>query len=99
LLSDDARLDISPNLEIWTDEVECTHGATVSDLDDEMVFYLQSRGLGRTEARALLLEGWARDSTGLVPSVSTKNRVAKVAASLAPERNKRTSRRSELSSI
>lgn len=37
LLSDDARIDVSPTLEIDTDEVECTHGATVSDLDDEMV--------------------------------------------------------------
>ncbi|EOD38457.1 hypothetical protein EMIHUDRAFT_454654 [Emiliania huxleyi CCMP1516] len=64
LLSDSARVDISPNLEILTDDVVCTHGATVADLDDEMVFYLQARGLGRAEARVLLLEGWARSLMG-----------------------------------
>merc|ERR1740139_1659329 len=43
LLSDKARVHVTPTLEIATDEVVCTHGATVADLDDEMIFYLQSR--------------------------------------------------------
>jgi Fe-S cluster assembly protein SufD len=43
LLSDSARADISPQLQIDTDEVVCTHGATIADLDDEMIFYLQVR--------------------------------------------------------
>lgn len=51
LLSDRARVDVSPTLEILTDDVQCTHGATVADLDDEMIFYLQARGLSRPQVR------------------------------------------------
>jgi hypothetical protein len=72
LLSDDARVDVQPTLEIDTDEVECTHGATISDLDDEMVFYLQARGLSRPDARALLLSGWVElrhDVSNIVTAV------------------------------
>ena len=58
LLSDKARVHVTPTLEIATDEVVCTHGATVADLDDEMIFYLQSRGLDRLSARSLMLQGW-----------------------------------------
>ncbi len=85
LLSNRARVDVAPTLEIGTDEVECTHGATVSDLDDEMIFYLQSRGLGRDGARQLLLEGWARESMQKVPSDDARNRVVAKAAELAAE--------------
>ena len=98
LLSDDARVDIAPTLEIDTDEVECTHGATVSDLDDEMIFYLQARGLSRLQARSLLLEGWARSALAMVPSEGAKQRAAQKAAQLAPE-DSRGVRRERLSSI
>jgi len=85
LLSDRARVDVQPTLEIDTDDVVCTHGATVSDLDDEMVFYLQARGLNRLQARALLLEGWARSALADVPSDAAKKRAAQKAVTLAPE--------------
>lgn len=85
LLSDRARVDVSPQLEILTDEVECTHGATVADLDDEMVFYLQSRGLDRIGARTLLLEGWAREVMDKVPLAGSKRRAVGKAAALSPE--------------
>ena len=78
--------------------MECTHGATVTDLDDEMIFYLQSRGLSRLQSRALLLEGWARDALQKVPSDGAKQRAASKASQLAPEEERRV-RRESLSSI
>ena len=100
LLSDKARVDVSPQLEIQTDEVVCTHGATVADLDDEMVFYLQSRGLDRIGARALLLEGWAREVMNNVPLEGSKRRAVGKAAALSPEtRAQRASRAQTLQSI
>jgi len=96
LLSDDARIDVSPTLEIDTDDVECTHGATISDLDDEMVFYLQARGLSRPDARALLLSGWARDALAGVASENVKVRATARAAALSPDKEVR---RTSLSSI
>lgn len=85
LLSDRARVDVAPCLEIDTDEVVCTHGATVADLDDEMVFYLQSRGLDRNAARSLLLEGWAREVMNSVPNAGAKRRAVAKAVKLSPE--------------
>ncbi len=52
LLSDDATIDTKPQLEIFADDVKCTHGATVGQLDAEQLFYLRSRGLDREAARA-----------------------------------------------
>lgn len=99
LLSDRARVDVAPTLEILTDDVQCTHGATIADLDDEMVFYLQSRGLDRLQARSLLLSGWAYSSTAKVPSSSVRRRVAEQAANLARASDLRKARVSQLSSI
>lgn len=61
LLSDDAVINTKPQLEIYADDVKCTHGATVGQLDDESIFYLRSRGIGATEARALLTFAFAND--------------------------------------
>lgn len=54
LLSDAARVNTKPQLEIYADDVQCTHGATIGQIEDEAVFYLQSRGLSREAARRLL---------------------------------------------
>jgi Fe-S cluster assembly protein SufD len=61
LLSRNAEVDTKPQLEIHADDVKCAHGATVGQLDERMVFYLRSRGLGEAAARALLTYGFARD--------------------------------------
>jgi Fe-S cluster assembly protein SufD len=61
LLSDDATIDTKPQLEIFADDVKCTHGATVGQLDEEQVFYLRARGIGATEARDLLTFAFATD--------------------------------------
>ncbi len=61
LLSDDATIDTKPQLEIFADDVKCTHGATVGQLDDEQVFYLRSRGMGLELARNILTSAFAGD--------------------------------------
>jgi Fe-S cluster assembly protein SufD len=61
LLSGDAVIDTKPQLEIFADDVRCTHGATVGQLDDTAIFYLRSRGIGLDEARSLLTFAFAND--------------------------------------
>jgi Fe-S cluster assembly protein SufD len=61
LLSDEATMDTKPQLEIFADDVKCTHGATIGQLDEEQVFYLRSRGLGEVEARDMLTYAFAGD--------------------------------------
>lgn len=58
VLSHQARADSIPGLEILTDDVRCTHGATVGKIDDEQVFYLESRGIPRDQAERLIVEGF-----------------------------------------
>ncbi len=70
LLSDDARANARPQLEIYADDVKCTHGATTGRVDDEAVFYFMSRGLSEPVARAMLIYAFAAegfDRMDLVP--------------------------------
>lgn len=66
LLSDDAVVDTKPQLEIFNNDVRCTHGATVGQLDSEALFYLRSRGIGREQARSLLTYAFAADALARV---------------------------------
>jgi Fe-S cluster assembly protein SufD len=61
LLSETARADSQPQLEIYADDVKCTHGATIGPLDPNALFYLQTRGVGVQDARQLLTYGFAAD--------------------------------------
>lgn len=61
LLSDTARIDTLPQLEIYADDVKCSHGATVGRMDDEAILYMRQRGLSEAAARKLQLEGFAAD--------------------------------------
>jgi len=61
VLSDDAVINTKPELQILADDVRCTHGATIGQLDAESMFYLQSRGIGRRQARSLLIYAFAQD--------------------------------------
>ena len=61
LLSEDATINTKPQLEIYADDVKCTHGATIGQIDPEAVFYLRSRGIGLEEARNLLIQAFADD--------------------------------------
>ena len=66
LLSEDAVIDTKPQLEIFADDVKCTHGATIGQLAGEAIFYLRSRGIGRDQARSLLTFAFANDIIGRV---------------------------------
>jgi len=61
LLSRDAHADSQPQLEIYADDVKCTHGSTVGPLDPKALFYLESRGIGEVEARRLMTYGFAAE--------------------------------------
>jgi Fe-S cluster assembly protein SufD len=62
LLSEDAQIDTKPQLEIYADDVKCTHGATIGQVNEEAIFYLRSRGIAKDAARALLLFAFAEES-------------------------------------
>jgi Fe-S cluster assembly protein SufD len=66
LLSETARADSQPQLEIYADDVKCTHGATLGPMDDDHVFYLQARGLSMEMARAMLTYGFASEILDVV---------------------------------
>jgi Fe-S cluster assembly protein SufD len=76
LLSPKARIDTKPQLEIVADNVKCSHGATVSQLEDDEVFYLQSRGIPADDARKLLTYAFAIEAIDQVPIASLRDRLA-----------------------
>lgn len=61
LLSGDASINTKPQLEIFADDVKCTHGATIGQLDDQQMFYLRARGIHKTDARNMLIHAFASD--------------------------------------
>jgi Fe-S cluster assembly protein SufD len=77
LLSSKARIDTKPQLEITADNVKCAHGATVSQLEDDEIFYLQSRGIDETDARKLLVNAFAAEIINLIPVSSLREKLIK----------------------
>ncbi len=73
LLSEKAKIDTKPQLEIFADDVRCAHGATVGQLDPESVFYLMSRGLSAREARNLLTYAFAAEVIDRIPLASLRD--------------------------
>lgn len=73
LLSDAATINTKPQLEIWADDVKCSHGCTTGQLDEEALFYLQSRGIGAETARAMLLYAFAAEVLETVSNADLKN--------------------------
>ncbi len=67
LLSANAEIDTKPQLEIFADDVLCSHGATVGQLDEEALFYLATRGIGRLDASRYLIHAFAQDNLRLIP--------------------------------
>ena len=72
LLSNDARVDTKPQLEIFNDDVKCSHGATVGQLEEEELFYLLTRGLPQLLARNLLTYGFAEEIINKIAIESIK---------------------------
>jgi Fe-S cluster assembly protein SufD len=75
LLSSKAVVDTQPQLEIFADDVKCTHGATVGQLDSDEVFYLQSRGLSETVARNLLTYAFGAEIINRIPVASLRRQL------------------------
>jgi Fe-S cluster assembly protein SufD len=75
LLSPKARVDTKPQLEITADNVKCAHGATVSQLEDDEIFYLQSRGIDENDARNLLINAFAAEIINQIPVPSLRERL------------------------
>lgn len=80
LLSDEATVDTKPQLEIFADDVKCTHGATVGQLDDQAVFYLRSRGIGLEAARQILVHAFASDVLSRIPHEPVRDQLEELLA-------------------
>lgn len=75
LLSDAAQINTKPQLEIFADDVKCTHGAAVGQLDEEALFYLRARGIGRHAARGMLIRSFAGEIVDRVKVASLRARL------------------------
>ncbi|NOS72655.1 MAG: Fe-S cluster assembly protein SufD [Verrucomicrobia bacterium] len=78
LLSDDATADTKPQLEIYADDVKCTHGATIGQLNDESIFYLRSRGIGTENARRMLIHAFAGEIIERIQHEASREEVDKI---------------------
>jgi Fe-S cluster assembly protein SufD len=76
LLSERAVIDTKPQLEIYANDVRCTHGATIGQLDREAVFYLRSRGMGVEAARNLLIAAFAGEITDEIKAENVREWLA-----------------------
>lgn len=76
LLTDKAKINTKPFLEIYADDVQCSHGATVGQLDEEALYYLRSRGIGERSARKLLMFAFANDICQHVEIQALKDRLS-----------------------
>ena len=77
MISSKARVDTKPELQITADNVKCAHGATVSQLEAEEIFYLRSRGLNENDANQLLIDAFAAEIIDRIEIESLRNRIAK----------------------
>lgn len=84
LLSDKAKIDTKPQLEIFADDVRCAHGATVGQLDPDEIFYLRSRGIGEREARSLLTYAFAAEVIDRIPLASLRDALRARVMSVVP---------------
>jgi Fe-S cluster assembly protein SufD len=73
LLSDDATMNSKPELEIYADDVRCSHGSTTGQLDEDAVFYMRARGLDEFGATALLLQAFASEVLNSVSSETLRS--------------------------
>ena len=85
LLDDTATINTKPQLEIWADDVKCSHGCTTGQIDKEQLFYLRARGIDEASARKLLLKAFAED---VIKKISEETLRARIAAVLAEKLDK-----------
>jgi Fe-S cluster assembly protein SufD len=78
LLTDNAQINTKPQLEIFADDVKCTHGAAIGQLDEDAMFYLRARGISEVDARSLLIHAFASDVLGGIRVAIVRERVQRV---------------------
>lgn len=87
LLSDDAEIDTKPELEIYADDVKCSHGATVGQLDQDMLFYLRSRAIDEDTARSLLTFAFAEEVINKINLLPIRDRIEFLVVGQLPDAN------------
>jgi Fe-S cluster assembly protein SufD len=80
LLSDKATINAKPQLEIFADDVKCSHGCTIGQLDESAMFYMQQRGIPKKEAKALLLYAFSNEVIESIKIPELKQRITKIIA-------------------
>jgi Fe-S cluster assembly protein SufD len=80
LLSDKATINAKPQLEIFADDVKCSHGCTIGQLDESAMFYMQQRGIPKKEAKALLMYAFSNDVIESIKIPELKKRITKIIA-------------------
>jgi Fe-S cluster assembly protein SufD len=80
LISDKASINTKPQLEIFADDVKCSHGCTIGQLDESALFYMQSRGIPKKEAKALLMYAFSNNVLSSVKIPEIKQRITKIIA-------------------
>jgi Fe-S cluster assembly protein SufD len=85
LLSENAEVDTKPQLEIYADDVKCSHGATVGQLEPDQIYYLRSRGLDDASARALLTFAFAEEMVNRLGLASLRTRLETLLRGHLPE--------------
>ncbi len=78
LLGEDARIITQPQLEIYADDVKCSHGATVGQMDAAEIFYMRQRGLSDSQARLLQIQGFANDILSRIDDPATRERAERL---------------------
>jgi Fe-S cluster assembly protein SufD len=85
MLSRSAEVDTKPQLEIFADDVKCSHGTTVGEIDSDMLFYLQSRGIPQAQAVQMLCQGFAQEVLDRLPSDALRARTGRLLAARLTE--------------
>ena len=85
LLTDDAIIHTKPELEIYADDVKCTHGATVGQLDNKALFYLRARGLNREDARRLLMRAYVGEVIEKIKDEDIRNKMMNIVLDKLPK--------------
>ena len=80
LLTDSASIDTKPQLEIYADDVACSHGCTIGQLDESALFYLRSRGIAKKEAQAMLMYAFANDVLENIKLAELKDKLNRIIA-------------------
>ena len=80
LLTDEAEIDCKPELEIFADDVKCSHGAASGELDEEQLFYMRARGIGEDEARRILIDAYLEDVINRIEEPAVRDWIAEQAS-------------------